>query len=446
MDRYKRLWLFALVAFFIALAGPTVLGSQAPDPVYEVSLGRGITPPAVNLVRRALREASAAEASALILTVDGGGGVLAAAWNLAREIDEADLPVVVWIGPGPVASGPAGALLLAAADVAAMAPDSTAGFARPLASAPSGFSLQTQQLLVDDVVRELTGWQRARGRNVEWIERAARGGAMIDAVRARSLEPPLIDLVAATDEELKTALTGREVSVAEGATRQLDTLGAATVIVRPTLIESLTQLLAVPTVAFVLFVLGALAIYLELANPGVGVPGVAGGTLVIAALYGFIQAEVRPLAVLLLVIALILVGLEHVVLSHGGLTLAGAILLVVGALALVDPARAPGLAVAPFSIVGTTLILVAAAAGLVVLAVRVRGQRPATGSEALIGQVAEVRRPVDPEGLVFVAGALWSAWTDEGPLAAGELVEVAGIENLRLYVRRVERDTAALNA
>ena len=36
-----------------------------------------------------------------------------------------------------------------------------------------------------------------------------------------------------------------------------------------------------------------------------------------------------------------------------------------------------------------------------------------------------------------VVGALWSAWSDQGPLQVGDLVEVAGIENLRLYVRRI---------
>jgi membrane-bound serine protease (ClpP class) len=77
--------------------------------------------------------------------------------------------------------------------------------------------------------------------------------------------------------------------------------------------------------------------------------------------------------------------------------------------------------------------------------VRVRGRPPATGREALVGQIAEVRRAIDPEGMVYVGGALWSAWSDEGPLPAGELVEVAGIENLRLYVRRLDREPSSLN-
>src|SRR5882672_2744939 len=34
-----------------------------------------------------------------------------------------------------------------------------------------------------------------------------------------------------------------------------------------------------------------------------------------------------------------------------------------------------------------------------------------TGSEELVGSVGEVREPLDPEGQVFIAGALWKART-----------------------------------
>jgi membrane-bound serine protease (ClpP class) len=76
---------------------------------------------------------------------------------------------------------------------------------------------------------------------------------------------------------------------------------------------------------------------------------------------------------------------------------------------------------------------------MVVLAVRARQQRPTTGQDALVGQLAEVRRPLAPEGYVFVNGALWSAWTDQGPLQSGELVEVVAVDGLRLFVRPISR-------
>lgn len=411
--------------------------AQTPGQVYYVTAAHGLTKPGVDLVRRALREAQAANATVLVIEIRGGGS-LGAAWPLAREIAAASVPVVTYIAPRGGQSGPVGTLLVTASHGAAMAPSASIGFAAPLVDVPAGFSANTQQLVVDDAVKQLTGWARARGHNADWVEQAARNGAIITAERARDLNPPVIDLVAATPDELLMGLQGRQVTLASGQNRTLATLGAEARTVAPTAWETLGQLLAIPTVAFVLFVLGGLALYLELANPGVGIPGIAGGLLIIAALVGFVLGEVRPLAVLLLAAGLVLVGLEHVVMSHGGLTLAGIVLIVLGALYLVDPARSPGLAVSFVAIGGVSAMLATGALLLVTLAVRVRGQRPVTGQDALIGQLAEVRRLIAPEGMVFVNGALWSAWSDQGPLEPGEFVEIAGVEGLRLYVRKLE--------
>jgi membrane-bound serine protease (ClpP class) len=220
-----------------------------------------------------------------------------------------------------------------------------------------------------------------------------------------------------------------------GQERTLDTLGAEVRRVTPTIWETLGQLLALPTVAFVLFVIGGIGIYLEFATPGIGIPGVSGGILVIAALVGFVLGEVRPLAVILLAAGLVLVGLEHVATSHGGFTLAGLVLVVLGALFLVDQTRTPGAGVSLVTVGGVALLLGGVGAGIVALVVRARQQRPTTGQDALVGQLAEVRRSLAPEGYVFVNGALWSAWTDQSPLQPGELVEVVAVDGLRLFVR-----------
>lgn len=427
------LWLlFGLAALALVLPAQ----AQQRDPVYYVTVAQGLTAPAAPLVQRALREAEAANATMLVIEMRGGGS-LRTAWALARQIDAARVPVVVYIAPRGASGGAVGTVLLAASHVAVMAPAATTGFAAPLVDVPTGFSTSTQQLLVDDAVKQLSAWARARNRNAGWLEQAARSGAILDAERAQALQPPLIDGIA-TEQELLTLLQGRRVTLAGGDARTLQTLGAPIQRVQPTFLEGLGQLLAVPTIAFVLFVVGGIAIYLELANPGIGIPGVAGIILIIAALVGFALGEVRVLAVLLLAGGLIVVGLEHVVMSHGGLTIAGVVLLVIGALLLVDPMRSPGLQVSPLAIIGVAVMLGSVATALVALAVRVRGQRPVTGQDALIGQVAEVRQPIAPEGQVFVNGALWSAWTDEGPLSAGELVHVAGIDGLRLYVRKID--------
>jgi len=59
------------------------------------------------------------------------------------------------------------------------------------------------------------------------------------------------------------------------------------------------------------------------------------------------------------------------------------------------------------------------------------------GHEELIGAPAEVRTPLDPEGQVWIGGALWRARLagGEAPLRPGDRVTVDAIEGLTLKVR-----------
>jgi membrane-bound serine protease (ClpP class) len=60
-----------------------------------------------------------------------------------------------------------------------------------------------------------------------------------------------------------------------------------------------------------------------------------------------------------------------------------------------------------------------------------------TGPEELIGARAEARTALDPEGQVWIEGALWRARLagDRGPLRPGDRVTVEAIDGLTLTVR-----------
>jgi membrane-bound serine protease (ClpP class) len=60
-----------------------------------------------------------------------------------------------------------------------------------------------------------------------------------------------------------------------------------------------------------------------------------------------------------------------------------------------------------------------------------------TGSEELAGASAEVRSPLDPEGQVWVEGALWKARLvgESDPLRPGDRVTVEAVDGLTLLVR-----------
>ena len=77
---------------------------------------------------------------------------------------------------------------------------------------------------------------------------------------------------------------------------------------------------------------------------------------------------------------------------------------------------------------------------------RARLRSPATGKSALIGQVGTVRAPLQPTGMVFADGELWTAALasgEEGVVPIGTRVVVVDVDRLRLTVRRAtERDVA----
>lgn len=77
-----------------------------------------------------------------------------------------------------------------------------------------------------------------------------------------------------------------------------------------------------------------------------------------------------------------------------------------------------------------------------------RDQPVRGGHEELIGARAEVRTSLDPEGQVWIAGALWRARLggEGAPLRPGDRVTVEAVEGLTLMVRpELSSETQALS-
>jgi membrane-bound serine protease (ClpP class) len=68
--------------------------------------------------------------------------------------------------------------------------------------------------------------------------------------------------------------------------------------------------------------------------------------------------------------------------------------------------------------------------------VQAQRRQAVTGREGLIGQIAQARTAVDPEGTVLVKGELWHAVGVNGPVEPGEWVEIVAVDGFRLQVKR----------
>lgn len=413
---------------------------EASGPIYTAEVRGTITSVTITYLEYALRVAESSNATALVIELGSSGGVLRDIRPFAAKLADAGVPVVVYVAPEGTAVGAPGTLLLSAAHISAMAPGTSFGSPYPLTRVDSALSDQTRRLVLDSVVDQLRRWNGSRGRNTKWIDQAVGEGAVFTNEQAMSLQPPAVDMVVSSREQLLTVLEGRAVQLADGRTAVLSTLNRSPIPIEPTLWQSLRLLLAEPTVVFALLVLGALAIYLELATPGATLFAGAGLLLLAGAAAGLVVLPIQPLGLLLIVGGLLLVGAEFFVAAHGGLALGGLVLLVLGALNLIDPLQAPGVSIAGWAIGLLVAGLGASAAGIAVLAMRARRLPAATGAESLVGRVAEVRQRLDPEGMVFVEGALWRAVSEDAPVEVGDWVRITAMHNLRLIVQPVAPD------
>jgi membrane-bound serine protease (ClpP class) len=420
-------------------AGPAA-AQPASGPIYVVETHGTITSVTIGYLRNALRLAEASNANLLLIRVSSAGAVLRDARPFAGELATARVPVAVYIAPSGISAGAAGVLFLSAAHVSAMAPGTSFGSPYPLARVDEALTQQTRDLVIDSATDQIRSWNADRGRNTEWVDRAVREGLVLTNQQASALNPPAIDLVAASQEELLALLDGRQVKLHDGRTAQLATLGRGVTPIAPTAWESIRLTLSNPTVAFVLLVLGALSLCLEFAAPGTTVFAGVGAVLLVTAGLGLLVLPLNWWAALLLILALGLIVAEFVAHSHGALAVTGLALLVMGALNLIDSQQAPGVMIAVWVVLLVGLILATLVALGVWLALRSRDQPAATGQQAMIGRLAEVRRRLDPDGMVFVEGALWQAISENGTAEIGDWVRVTAVHDLRLVVRPLGAD------
>jgi membrane-bound serine protease (ClpP class) len=211
-------------------------------------------------------------------------------------------------------------------------------------------------------------------------------------------------------------------------------------------VHPLLAVLADPNVAYILLSLGFLGLFLELAAPGTSVPGVLGAICLTLAAIALWQLPFEWRGVLMILVAFILLLIDLFVPSLGLLTIGGLALMVAGSYVLFDESSGVSIYRPLIWAVAILLGLMFAAIGGFALAVLRR--KPVTGREGMLGMVGTVRQTLDPDGMIYIDGALWQATaTQDSPEAMPPIrervpVTVTGMDGLRLFVRRATAEEA----
>jgi membrane-bound serine protease (ClpP class) len=415
------------VALLMAAAAPARAAT-----VSTLELDGVITPVTVRLVAGAIEQARKDSAAALVIQLDTPGGLERSMRSIVRDMLSSPIPIVVYVSPTGGRAGSAGVFITLAAHVAAMAPATNIGAAHPVAVGGGQADKESMKKVENDAAAFIRSIALERGRNVEWAEKAVRQS--VSATEREALKLGIIDLVAESLPDLLAKIDGRQVKTAAGPVT-LHTKGATPKAIEVGWRDRFLGLITDPNVAYILLMLGMLGLFFELANPGVILPGVIGGISLILAFFAFQSLPINWAGLLLILFGIVLLLAEIKVVSHGVLTIGGVIAILLGSVMLVNtqelPVRVSWAVIVPVVATTAGVFVFLVSAGL-----RAQLQRPATGSEEMLGSVAVARTPLDPEGQVFVRGELWRAVADDGPIREGERVRVVGVDSLTLRVTR----------
>ena len=421
-----------LAGMLLAAIGSAAVGSsafaQTSDEVPVLQLDGVVDPFVADYVEGGIERATSAGAAAVLIEIDTPGGLDSSMRQITQAILNARIPVVCYVAPQGARAGSAGAFVLTACPVAAMAPGTNVGAATPVGLSGAVGSDKA----VNDAAAYIRSLAERYGRDADLAESYVREAASITAEAA--LDAGMIDAIAPTTQDLLTQLDGQTFELGDGSPVTLDT-SAWTLVEEPmgSLVGFLHGLLD-PTLAFIFFWLGLALIILELLVPGHVFSGTVGTFLMIVAIASFGVLPVQAIGILLLIAAAVLMVIELNAPGFGVWGFAGLACLVLGGWFLYD--RAGGVAVSP-----VVIAIVAVAVGLFFLLVvtkvmRMRHMPPAQGPDAVIGKEGvAIAGGLHPDGVVRVASEEWRAVTSDGrPLAGGTAVKVTKLEGLVLTV------------
>jgi membrane-bound serine protease (ClpP class) len=429
----KNIFIGIILCFIIsALSLPQSNASKYP--VYALTVDASINPATEGYILRGIETAKDNNAQCLIIKLNTPGGLLSSTRRIISGILLSPIPVIVYVSPQGAQAASAGVFITLAAHIAAMAPGTNIGAAHPVTLQGQSDTVMIGKV-TNDAAAFIKSISKKRNRNVQWAEDAVRKS--ISITEAEALEKNVINLIAENTNELLNKVDGMVINTSEG-NKTLRTKNTYIIQADMTFQEKLLNVLSDPNIAYVLMMIGFYGLLFELFNPGSIFPGIVGAISLILAFYSLNTLPVNYAGIGLIILAIVLFVLEIKIVSHGLLSIGGALSLFLGSIMLFKTGSFLERVIISreliISIVAMTTLffLFIIGAGL-----RAQKVKPSTGTAGLIGETGTSLSELTPKGQVFVHGEIWSAESIDGDICKGQNVVVDHIEDLNLKVKRI---------
>ncbi len=430
----------ALAAVSFLVASPV---ARAETAHYDlVSFQRNVDPASARYLTDAIDTAQSDGAALLLIELDTPGGDLDSMKLIVQKELASTVPIVVYIAPSGGRAGSAGTFVALAAPIVAMAPDTRIGAASPVDSTGADIPATEDRKLKNDLEAQVRGIQTSYDRTVADAVQTVETAASYSDTEA--LADNLVNLGAESRDDLLQKLDGYLGHFSSGAAFTLHTAGLSANELQPTLANQLETLLFDPTLLFILFIIAAICIYLELAHPGAIVPGTIGALVLLLFLFGSQSINPNWTGLLLMLLAIVLLAFDVRVPTHGVLTVGALVALVAGSLIFFDSGtQTGGAGVSPLVVLGAAGAVGLCSLFVILYAVRSKTGPKISGADGLLRQTATVIEPLGPgdaPGRVRVFGEDWSARLNfkaaasNARIEANTLVRIKKVEGLTLIV------------
>jgi len=399
-----------------------------------------INPVVTDFIHEEISKANEENAECLIIQLNTPGGLLKSTRLIVSDFLNSKVPVVIYVHPAGSQAASAGVFITLAAHIAAMSPGTNIGAAHPVLIGQGG-SRDSIDVGMEKATNDAAAFIRTiaekRGRNIEWAEKSVRQSVSISETEA--LKENVINIVAVNIDSLLASLEGYQVQTA-GGSKTVHTKDKRVEFVEMSAVQKFLDLISNPDIAYIFMMIGIYGLIFELSNPGSILPGIVGVICLVLAFYSFHTLPVNYAGFTLILFAVILFIAEIKIVSHGLLGAGGIVSFIIGSVMLINTDISGDFLNISLSVIITVTILTALfflfAVGKGIAAQR---RKPATGSEALIGESGVALSNIGHSaGQIMLHGEIWNAECPSGEINAGSNVIVTDLKGLNLVVKKSE--------
>lgn len=416
------------------------LSSSVHSSIYEVKeisylgVNSAITPATLDYLKHQFTNVP--KNTMAVIRINTPGGLVTTTKDIITLIGQQEFPVVVWISPEGASASSAGAIIAASAHFILMSPGSNMGAATPVGLGEDIKESDGRSKALNDLAALVRSLSELRGRPAGPFEDMIKEAHSF--TDKESLKLGIIDGIVSGHKELVSTLSGKKFNH-QGKDFVLEfAQDVAGKDYDPSPGQKVLEVLANPSTAYFLFLIGVALVYLELQAPGGYIAGSIGvGCLILAA----ISFQVLPLdwgALGLIILGIFLLVLEIFIVSYGILTIFGLSSFIMGSLFLFHGET--GFISIEYPVMLSTLAGVLVSVGFIVwYLIREEEKRGKTPDFFLpLGENGIVMNNLSQGYQVKVKGETWKASSPDS-LKVGDQVEVTGVdqEHLLIQVKKI---------